>query len=193
MKIDSDSNKRRIYQVKKSHDFKPDYYTVAASRGAWGHLPTPSRRICPLPLAPSQKEQNSQNQQYVAKFWSFVPSETHFAPSMPPTKKILVSPLQTNKQTKNTTKNRNKQTNQKRKKGEMVPWLASQNVVDCSCSGVSTKFTMASDSVFNLFISVLASFKRLLSSSICSSKQKFHKHLIQWFFFFFLFFFWNLK
>ena len=47
------------------------------------------------PLAPSQKEKNGQNQPFLANFWIFAPSETHFAPSMPPTKK---KNKQTNKQ-----------------------------------------------------------------------------------------------
>ena len=57
------------------------------------HLP-PSWRLCPPPLAHQSEEQCGQNQPFLENFWIFAPSESHFAPSMPPTKKkILVPPL----------------------------------------------------------------------------------------------------
>ena len=46
-----------------------------------------------LPLAPPVRRKNDQNQPFSANFWIFAPSESHFAPSMPPTKKFLVPPL----------------------------------------------------------------------------------------------------
>ena len=39
------------------------------------------------PLAPPSEEKNGQNQPFSANFWIFAPSESHFAPSMPPTQK----------------------------------------------------------------------------------------------------------
>ena len=67
-------------------------WAVAASRGGMGEFP-PSWRLSPPPLAPQSEDKNGQNQPFSANFWVFAPSESHFAPSMPPTKKILVPPL----------------------------------------------------------------------------------------------------
>ena len=47
----------------------------------------------PPHLPPQSEEKNGQNQPFSANFWIFAPSESHFAPSMPPTKKFLVPPL----------------------------------------------------------------------------------------------------
>ena len=38
------------------------------------------------PYSPPLDEKNSKNQPFLAIFWIFAPSETHFAPSMSPTK-----------------------------------------------------------------------------------------------------------
>ena len=48
--------------------------------------------ICPpvggsASTCPHQKKKNGQNQAFSANFWIFAPSESPFAPSMPPTKK----------------------------------------------------------------------------------------------------------
>ena len=59
-------------------------------KGGWGHLPH-RRRLSPLPPS-RQKKKNGQNQPLSANFWIFAPSESHFAPSMPP-QKILLPPL----------------------------------------------------------------------------------------------------
>ena len=63
-------------------------------KGGHGGTNAPSRRLCPPHLLPQSEEKNCQNQPFSANFWIFAPSESHFAPSMPPTKKFLVAPLQ---------------------------------------------------------------------------------------------------
>ena len=49
---------------------------------------SPNRRLYP-PTCLSVKRKNGQNQSFSANFWIFAPSESHFAPSMPP-QKIMV-------------------------------------------------------------------------------------------------------
>ena len=43
--------------------------------------------FAPPPHFPPVRRKNVQNQQFLAKFWIFAPSETHFASSMPSHKK----------------------------------------------------------------------------------------------------------
>ena len=68
---------------------------MAASRGGGhgGHLPPPPVGGSAPHLPTQSEEKNGQNQPFSANFWIFAPSESHFAPSMPPTKKFLVPPL----------------------------------------------------------------------------------------------------
>ena len=54
------------------------------------NAPPPVRGSAP---PPQSEEINGQNQPFSANFWIFAPSESHFAPSMSPHKKILVPPL----------------------------------------------------------------------------------------------------
>ena len=62
--------------------------SVVASRGgAWGDIFPPVGGSAP-PLAPPSEEKNGQNQQFSVIFWIFAPSETYFAPLMPPHKKF---------------------------------------------------------------------------------------------------------
>ena len=57
---------------------------VAASRvGGMGAFSPQLEALHPH-LPPSQKKQNGQSQPFLAFFFIFVPSELHFAPSMPP-------------------------------------------------------------------------------------------------------------
>ena len=56
--------------------------------GHGGIYPHPSEALPPPPHMPPQSERkNGQNQPFSAIFLIFAPSESHFAPSMPPTKK----------------------------------------------------------------------------------------------------------
>ena len=64
---------------------------MAASRGHGGHLP-PVRGSAPH--LPPVRRKKGQNKPFLANIWICAPSESHFAPSMPPhKKKILVPPL----------------------------------------------------------------------------------------------------
>ena len=68
---------------------------ITAVAGQWRHQGgrPPVRGSTPPTCPPSQKK-NGQTQPFLANFWIFAPSESHLAPSMPPTKKkILVPPL----------------------------------------------------------------------------------------------------
>ena len=62
-------------------------YAVVASRGTWGHFPPQLEALPPPPLAPNQKKKMVKISHFWQIFWIFAPSETHFAPSMPPQKK----------------------------------------------------------------------------------------------------------
>ena len=62
---------------------------ITAVAGQWRHQggrPPPSEALLP-PLAPLVRRKNGQTQPFLANFWIFAPSESHLAPSMPPTKK----------------------------------------------------------------------------------------------------------
>ena len=62
--------------------------SVAASRGDMG-ANAPQSEALPPPLAPQSEEKNGQNQPFSANFWIFAPSESHFAPSVPPPHKKI--------------------------------------------------------------------------------------------------------
>ena len=68
---------------------KSNYYTLFTILGLFSLEP---RLLCPHLPPPPSEEKNGQNQPFSANFWIFAPSESHFAPSMPP-QKILVPPL----------------------------------------------------------------------------------------------------
>ena len=65
---------------------------VAASKGGMGAFAPPVRGSAPHTFPPVRRK-NGQNKLFLANFWIFAPSESHFTPSMPPTKKFLVPPL----------------------------------------------------------------------------------------------------
>ena len=67
---------------------------MAASRGGMGGSKCPQSETLPPTCPPQSEEKNGQNQPFLANFWIFAPSKLHFAPSMPPTKKFLVPPLE---------------------------------------------------------------------------------------------------
>ena len=60
---------------------------MAASGGGGMGSIWPPVRLCP-PICPQSEEKNGQNQTFSASFWIFAPSESHFLPSIPPTRKI---------------------------------------------------------------------------------------------------------
>ena len=62
-------------------------------KGGMGGGKCPQSEALPPTCPPQSEEKNGQNQPFSANFWIFAPSELHFAPSMPPTKKFLVPPL----------------------------------------------------------------------------------------------------
>ena len=65
-------------------------------KGGGGHggiFPPPVGGSAPPLAPPPVRRKNGQNQPFSAIFLIFAPSETYFAPSMPPTENFLVPPL----------------------------------------------------------------------------------------------------
>ena len=57
-------------------------------KGGMGAFATPQSEALPPHLPLQSEEKNGQNQPFLAIFWIFAPSETYFAPSMPPPQKF---------------------------------------------------------------------------------------------------------
>ena len=58
------------------------YYQWRHQGGVWGAFAPPVGGSAPT--FPQSKGKNGKNQPFSANFWIFAPSDTHFAPSMPP-------------------------------------------------------------------------------------------------------------
>ena len=71
---------------KYKHKISYDFYTVAASRGAWGTFALPQLEVLPPPHFPPRQKKKLSKSAIFGKLLDFFPSESYFAPSMPPTK-----------------------------------------------------------------------------------------------------------